>query len=134
MKPKSNKIVIGSFLVLGTILAAYITIGLPIDLYQHTTLWYRSGILGKTLLCIICLDFLMMTIAGIISCTSFFRNKFAWRPITKVIIINIILLLICTGISLYDSQSGAIFCIIEIAIVGLLIYLFLRLYKLVNSQ
>jgi hypothetical protein len=91
---KSHKIAIGAFLVLGTILSAFITITTIEDSFFHHTTWlHRPGWAQKALMCAFMLDFVLMTIAGFISTVSFFRKGTAWRPILKAIITNIICLI-----------------------------------------
>jgi len=94
MIKKISKIGIGAFLILGTILSAFITITTIEDsFFSHTTWMYRPGWAHKALMIAFMLDFVLMTIAGFISTVSFFRKGTAWGPILKVIIINIICLM-----------------------------------------
>lgn len=94
MIKKIIKIGIGAFLILGTILSAFITITTIEDsFFSHTTWMYRPGWAQKAFMYAYMLDFVVMTIAGFVSSISFFRKGTAWRPILKAIIVNIICLM-----------------------------------------
>ena len=83
MKQTSHKTLIGSFLIIGTLLALYITIDGAYDLYWvHNTWMYRDGLIQKIGFVAISADFALLAIAGLISTVSFFLKKPIWKSIT----------------------------------------------------
>ena len=91
--------IIGSFLILGTLLALCLTVYEGYDLFWIHNAWmYRDGLLAK--ICVIgtYADLVLLFAAGLTSTISFFRKGHIWKPITKGIIINIVLWLIVAGL------------------------------------
>lgn len=74
----------------------------------------------------------MLFIAGLTSTISFFRKGHVWRPITKGIIINIILWLIYAGIMIGLLVWGFIYKIIGLLIIGSCIWLMLKIWKMIR--
>lgn len=74
----------------------------------------------------------MLFIAGLTSTISFFRKGHVWRPITKGIIINIILWLIYAGIMIGLLVWGFIYKIIGLLIIGACIWLMLKIWKMIR--
>ena len=105
MKQTSHKTLIGSFLIIGTLLALYIIIEVAHALYwgQLTTLMLRIGLIQKIVLVLLYADIPLLFIAGLTSTISFFRTGNIWKPVVKGIAINILILcLILAGIILIN--------------------------------
>ena len=101
MKQTSHKTLIGSFLIIGTLLALYITVDGGYDLFWvHNTWMYRDGLIQKIGFVLIYADIPLLFIAGLTSTISFFRKGHIWKPIIKGIIVNIVLWMIIAGIVL----------------------------------
>ena len=99
MKHISQRIIIGSFLIIGTLLALCLTVYEGYDLFWIHNAWmYRDGLLAK--ICVIgtYVDIVLLFAAGLTSTISFFRKGHIWKPITKGIIVNIVLWLIVAGL------------------------------------
>ena len=95
----SYRITIGSFLIIGTLSALWLAIYEGNSLFRTHTAWlYRDGFMQKVAVVGIYTDIVLLFIAGLTSTISFFRKGHVWKPITKAIIINIILWLIYAGI------------------------------------
>lgn len=94
-----RKKIIGSFLIIGTLLALYLTINVGYDLFWKHPVWmHRDGLLQKVGSIALYANIPLLFIAGLTSTISFFREGHIWKLITKGIIVNIILWLIL-GIS-----------------------------------
>ena len=130
MSQKRNKIAIGVFLILGTILSLIISIHCFSDFVHWKTLIYRN----PPLIYILLSDFILaLPIAGILSVCSFFSKGTLWKPVTKCIIINIYLLL---AMVLFAIIKSFVLCradLIIIAFVLGLCFLLAYLWKSVNS-
>ena len=134
MKQTSHKTLIGAFLIIGTLLALYITIDGAIDLFWiHTTWMYRDGLIQKIGFLLICADFPLLAIAGLTSTISFLRKGHIWKPITKGIIINIILWLILAGLTVGIAPAHIIFKICSLLVIGSLIWLMSQIWKMIRS-
>ena len=76
MKQTSHKTLIGSFLIIGTLLALYITVDGGYDLFWvHNTWMYRDGLIQKIGFVVISADFALLALAGLVSTVSFFLKK-----------------------------------------------------------
>ncbi|MBO7248471.1 MAG: hypothetical protein J6U88_00105, partial [Bacteroidales bacterium] len=75
IKTTKDNIVIGIFLVLGTLFALYIGYRCLLEsIKYYELLWMRAEIVGKISLIILGLDLMFFNISGIISCISFFKK------------------------------------------------------------
>ena len=133
MRQASHKILIGSFLIIGTLLALYITIDGAIDLFWiHTTWMHRDGLIQKIGFVVISADFALLAIAGLVSTVSFFLKKQIWKPITKGIIVNVALWLIMGGLMICMLVWGFIYKICGLLIIGLFAWMMLRIWKMIK--
>ena len=123
----------GSFLIIGTLLALYLTINVGYDLFWIHKAWmYRDGLIQKIVLVLLYSDIPLLFIAGLTSTISFFRKGNIWRTITKGIIINIILWLIYAGIMIGLLVWGFIYKIIGLLIIGSCIWLMVHIWKMIR--
>lgn len=99
-----TKKIVGSFLIIGTILALYLTINVGYDLFWVHNAWiYREGLIYKIGIAVLYADMPMLFIAGLTSTISYFRKVHIWKPVDKGIAINILILcLILAGIILIN--------------------------------
>ena len=134
MKQTSHKTLIGSFLIIGTLLALYIIIEVAHALYwgQLTTLMHRMGVMQKIGFMVLYTDIILLFVAGLTSAISFFRKKPIWKPITKGIIVNIYLCLILAGVMIGIAPADLIFKICSLLIIGLFIWLMLEIWKMIR--
>lgn len=103
MKKTTQIILIGTFLIIGTLLALYLTINVGFDLFcVHKAWMYREGLLAKICVVGIYADIVLLFLAGLTSTISFLIKGCIWKPITKGIIVNIVLLLILEGLLLIE--------------------------------
>ena len=133
MKHISQRIIIGSFLIMGTLLALCLTVYEGYDLFWIHNAWmYRDGLLAK--ICVIgtYADIVLLFVAGLTSTISFFRKGHIWKPITKGIIINIILWLILAGLMVGIAPTHIIFKICSLLVIGLFIWLMLQIWKMIR--
>jgi hypothetical protein len=129
----TQRAIIGSFLIIGTLLALYLTINVGYDLFcVHNTWMYRDGLIYKIGIAVLYADMPILFIAGLTSTISFFRKRHVWRPITKGIIINIILWLIYAGIMIGLLVWGFIYKIVGLLIIGSCIWLMLKIWKMIR--
>ena len=128
-----QKVILGSFLTIGTLLALYLTINVGYDLFWIHKAWmYRDGLIQKIVLVLLYSDIPLLFIAGLTSTISFFRKGNIWRTITKGIIINIILWLIYAGIMIGLLVWGFIYKIIGLLIIGSCIWLMVHIWKMIR--
>ena len=128
-----QRITMGSFLIIGTLLALYLTINVGYDLFWIHKAWmYRDGLIQKIVLVLLFSDIPLLFIAGLTSTISFFRKGHIWKPITKGIIINIILWLIYAGIMIGLLVWGFIYKIIGLLIIGSCIWLMVHIWKMIR--
>ena len=129
----TQRAIIGSFLIIGTLLALYLTINVGYDLFWIHKAWmYRDGLIQKIVLVLLYSDIPLLFIAGLTSTISFFRKGNIWRTITKGIIINIILWLIYAGIMIGLLVWGFIYKIIGLLIIGSCIWLMVHIWKMIR--
>ena len=125
--------IIGSFLIIGTLLALWLTIYEGNNLFRiHTTRLYRDGVMPKVAVVGIYADIALLFIAGLTGTISFLRKGQIWIPVTKVIIINVILWLIYVGIMIGLLVWGFIYKIIGLLIIGSCIWLMLKIWKMIR--
>ena len=128
-----QRITMGSFLIIGTLLTLYLTINVGYDLFWIHKAWmYRDGLIQKIVLVLLYSDIPLLFIAGLTSTISFFRKGNIWRTITKGIIINIILWLIYAGIMIGLLVWGFIYKIIGLLIIGSCIWLMVHIWKMIR--
>ena len=99
-----QRTIIGLFLIIGTLLALYLTVYGGYDLiWKHPTWMFRDGLIQKIVLVLIYSDIPLLFIAGLTSTISFFRKGHIWKPVVKGIAINILIIcLILAGIILIN--------------------------------
>lgn len=91
--------IIGSFLIIGTLLSLYLTINVGHDLFCVHNVWmYRDGFVHIIGLVVLYADLPILFIAGLTSTISFFRKGHIWRPVTKGVVVNIVLWLILAAL------------------------------------
>ena len=133
MKHTSQRTALGTFLIIGTLLALYISITGAYDIFVvHTTWMHRDDLILKIIYIVLCADFPLLFLAGLTSTISFFRKGHIWRTITKGIIINIILWLIYAGIMIGLLVWGFIYKIIGLLIIGSCIWLMVHIWKMIR--
>ncbi len=98
------KTIIGSFLIIGTLLALYLTINVGYDMFWVHKAWmHRESLIHKIVLVLLYADIPLLFIAGLTSTISFFRKGHIWKPVVKGIAVNILILcLILAGIILIN--------------------------------
>ena len=133
MKHTSQRTALGTFLIIGTLLALYISITGAYDIFVvHTTWMHRDDLILKIIYIVLCADFPLLFLAGLTSTISFFRKGHIWRTITKGIIINIILWLIYAGIMIGIAPIDLIFKICSLLVIGLVIWLMSQIWKMIR--
>ena len=131
MKPIKDNIIIGIFLVLGTLFALYIGYSCLLEsIKYYELLWMRAEIVGKISLIILGLDLMFFNISGIISCISFFKKGTIWKPLIKAIILNVAILLLIVCITICDFRLVPDQSVITITIIGILLWCLYSIYKI----
>ena len=129
----TQRAIIGSFLIIGTLLALYISITGAYDVFVvHTTWMHRDGLILKIIYIVLCADFPLLFLAGLTSTISFFRKGHIWQPITKGIIINIILWLILAGVMFCIFPVELVVKICGLLIIGSFAWLISQIWKMVK--
>ena len=129
----TQRAIIGSFLIIGTLLALYLTINVGYDLFcVHNTWMHREGLIYKIGFVVLYADMPILFIAGLTSTISFFRKWHIWKPITKGIIINIIIWLLVVGLTIGLLVWGLIYKIIGLLIIGSCIWLVVQIWKMIR--
>ena len=127
-----QRTIIGLFLIIGTLLALYLTVYGGYDLiWKHPTWMFRDGLIQKIVLVLIYSDIPLLFIAGLTSTISFYRKGHIWKPITKGIIINIIIWLLVVGLTIGLLVWGLIYKIIGLLIIGSCIWLMVHIWKMI---
>ena len=134
MKQTSHKTLLGSFLVIGTLLALYIIIDVAHALYwgQLTTLMLRMGVIQKSGFIVLYTDIILLFVAGLTSAISFFRKKPIWKPITKGIAVNVLLWLIGAEIMFCLFPLDLMVKICGLLIIGFFVWMMLRIWKMIK--
>jgi len=128
-----QRTIIGLFLIIGTLLALYLTVYGGYDLiWKHPTWMFRDGLIQKIGFVVIYADIPLLFIAGLTSTISFFRKGHIWKPITKGIIINIIIWLLVVGLTIGLLVWGLIYKIIGLLIIGSCIWLMVHIWKMIR--
>lgn len=129
----AQKAIIGYFLTIGTLLALYLTINVGYDLFCAHNVWmYRDGLMQKVGFVALYVNIPLLFIAGLTSTISFFRKRHIWKPITKGIIINIIIWLLVVGLTIGLLVWDLIYKIIGLLIIGSCIWLVLQIWKMIR--
>ena len=127
-----QKIILASFLILGTLLAFYLTICEGYNLFRTHTAWlYRDGVMTK-LYIVVFADFALLSIAGLISTISFFLRKLIWKSITRGIVINVALWLMVVGLMLCLWPLDLIVKICGLLITGLFAWMMRQIWKMIK--
>ena len=130
MTQKRNKILIGAFLILGTLLSLSIVVEGVVYQSRYETLILRTGILGY----LIEFDFLFVfPIMGLICTYSYFTKGQIWKLLTKAIIVNIY---IGFAYFLYNVIRQFIFWSFDSTLIILLVLFswgLMYLWKAINS-
>lgn len=127
--------IIGLFLIIGTLLALYLTINVGYDLFWKHPVWmHRDGLMQKIGSVTLYANILLLFIAGLISTISFFRKGHIWKPITKGIIVNIVLWLTLAGMMICLLVWGFTYKICGLLIIGLCAWMLLRIWKMIKIQ
>lgn len=130
----AQRAIIGSFLIIGTLLALYLTINVGYDLFWIHKAWmYRDGLIQKIVLVLLYSDIPLLFIAGLTSTISFYRKGHIWKPITKGIIINIIIWLLVVGLTIGLLVWDLIYKIIGLLIIGSCIWLMVHIWKMIRQ-
>ena len=133
MKHTSQRTALGTFLIIGTLLALYISITGAYDIFVvHTTWMHRDGLILKIIYIMLCADFPLLFLAGLTSTISFFRKGHIWQPVTKGIIVNIILWLTSAGIMVGVDPIDLIFKTCSLLVIGLFIWFMLQIWKMIR--
>ena len=128
-----QRTIIGLFLIIGTLLALYLTVYGGYDLiWKHPTWMFRDGLIQKIVLVLIYSDIPLLFIAGLTSTISFYRKGHIWKPITKGIIINIIIWLLVVGLTIGLLVWGLIYKIIGLLIIGSCIWLMVHIWRMIR--
>ena len=129
----TQRAIIGSFLIIGTLLALYLTINVGYDLFCVHNVWmFRDGLMQKVGFVALYVNIPLLFIAGLTSTISFFRKGHIWKPITKGIIINIILWLIGVGIMFCLWPLDIFVKICGLLIIGLCIWFLMWIWKIIK--
>jgi hypothetical protein len=79
-----QKVILGSFLTIGTLLALYLTINVGYDLFWIHKAWMcRGGLIQKIVLVLLYSDIPLLFIAGLTSTISFYRKGHIWKTVVK---------------------------------------------------
>ena len=134
MKHTSQRTALGTFLIIGTLLALYIIIEVAHALYwgQLTTLMLRLGVMQKIGFIVLYTDLILLFVAGLTSAISFFRKKPIWKPITKGIIVNLYLWLSLAGLMVGIAQTHIIFKFCSLLVIGSVIWLMSQIWKMIR--
>lgn len=128
-----QRAIIGSFLIIETLLALYLTINVGYDLFCAHNVWmFRDGLMQKVGFVALYVNIPLLFIAGLTSTISFFRQGHIWKPITKGIIINIIIWLLVVGLTIGLLVWGLIYKIIGLLIIGSCIWLMVHIWKMIR--
>ena len=131
MKTTKDNLIIGIFLVLGTLFALYIGCGCLLESTQYyELLWMRAEIVGKITLITLGLDLIFLNTSGIISCISFFKKGTIWKPLIKAIILNVAILLLIACITICNFKLFPGLSVITITITGALLWCLFSIYKI----
>ena len=134
MKQIFQKITLVAFLILVAFLALFFTLIWTSSLFGENGGWaMREGILDKLTIFIFYADMPLLSAASIASIISFFKRGHIWAPITKGIVINIIVWLVLLVLIFLVFASDIKSTIQSILIVGLVAWMILQIPKMVKA-
>jgi hypothetical protein len=134
MKQIFQKIAIVTFLILVAFLSLFFTYFWTNSLFGENGGWaMREGILDKLTIFIFYADMPLLSAASITSIISFFKRGHIWAPITKGIVINIIVWLVLLVLIFLAFASDIKSTIQSILIVGLVAWMILQIPKMVKA-
>ena len=114
-------------------LALYLTINVGYDLFCVHNVWmFRDGLMQKVGFVALYVNIPLLFIAGLTSTISFFRKGHIWKPITKGIIINIILWLILAEVMFCIFPVDLVVKICGLLIIGSFAWLISQIWKMVK--
>ena len=134
MKQTFQKITLVAFLILVAFLALFFTLIWTSSLFGENGGWaMREGILDKLTIFIFYVDMPLLSAASITSIISFFKRGHIWAPITKGIVINIIVWLVLLVLIFLAFASDIKSTIQSILIVGFVAWMILQIPKMVKA-
>ena len=134
MKQTFQKITLVAFLILVAFLALFFTLIWTNSLFGENGGWAeREGIIDKLTIFIFYADMPGLLVASITSIISFFKRGHIWAPITKGIVINIIVWLVLLVLIFLAFASDIKSTIQSILIVGLVAWMILQIPKMVKA-
>ena len=134
MKQTFQKITLVAFLILVAFLALFFTLIWTNSLFGENGGWAeREGIIDKLTIFIFYADMPVLLVASITSIISFFKRGHIWAPITKGIVINIIVWLVLLVLIFLAFASDIKSTIQSILIVGFVAWMILQIPKMVKA-
>ena len=134
MKQTFQKITLVAFLILVAFLALFFTLIWTNSLFGENGGWAeREGIIDKLTIFIFYADMPVLLVASITSIISFFKRGHIWAPITKGIVINIIVWLVLLVLIFLVFASDIKSTIQSILIVGFVAWMILQIPKMVKA-
>ena len=134
MKQTFQKITLVAFWILVALLALYLTVICGFNLFQEDGRFsLTEGFIVKFIIFIIYADMPLLFAAGITSVISFFKRGHIWAPITKGIVINIIVWLVLLVLIFLVFASDIKSTIQSILIVGFVAWMILQIPKMVKA-
>ena len=134
MKQTFQKLTLVAFLILVAFLALFFTLIWTSSLFGENGGWaMREGILDKLTIFIFYADMPLLSVASITSIISFFKRGHIWAPITKGIVINIIVWLVLLALIFLVFASDIKSTIQSILIVGFVAWMILQIPKMVKA-
>ena len=134
MKQTFQKITLVAFLILVAFLALFFTLLWTNSLFGDNGGWeMREEIIDKLTIFIFYADMPGLLVASITSIISFFKRGHIWAPITKGIVINIIVWLVLLVLIFLVFASDIKSTIQSILIVGLVAWMILQIPKMVKA-
>ena len=133
MKQTFQKITLVTFLILVAYLSLFFTYFWTNSLFWDGGWAEREGIIDKLTIFIFYADMPVLLVASITSIISFFKRGHIWAPITKGIVINIIVWLVLLVLIFLVFASDIKSTIQSILIVGLVAWMILQIPKMVKA-
>ena len=134
MKQRLQKIAIVTFLILVAFLSLFFTYLWTNSLFGDNGGWeMREEIIDKLTIFIFYADMPVLLVASITSIISFFKRGHIWAPITKGIVINIIVWLVLLALIFLVFASDIKSTIQSILIVALVAWMILQIPKMVKA-
>ena len=134
MKQRLQKIAIVTFLILVAFLSLFFTCLWTNSLFGDNGGWeMREEIIDKLAIFIFYADMPVLLTASITSIISFIKRGHIWAPITKGIVINIIVWLVLLALIFLVFASDIKSTIQSILIVALVAWMILQIPKMVKA-